>query len=213
MERPQTVNPDPCHKLLSCRLVLLVYKQGFMSTSPPPPQRHWTILSQKVVYPGRPWLEVTQDEVLLPSGRTIPDFHAIWMSDYAILFAETDDGQVLLGRVYKQGVGQVTLTFPGGAVDANEDVITAAKRELLEETGYAAREWTVKAKMVVHANYGCGHAHFVHAKGLTKVQEPPHDDTEELVVEFHPRAALRGLLERGEIEVMDCAAMLGVMGV
>ena len=174
---------------------------------------HWTTLSQKVVYPGRPWLEVTQDEVLLPSGRTIPDFHAIWMSDYAILFAETDDGQVLLGRVYKQGVGRVTLTFPGGAVDANEDVITAAKRELLEETGYAAREWTVKAKMVVHANYGCGHAHFVHAKGLTKVQEPPHDDTEELVVEFHPRAALRGLLERGEIEVMDCAAMLGVIGV
>jgi ADP-ribose pyrophosphatase len=178
-----------------------------------PSKRHWTILSQKVVYPGRPWLEVTQDEVLLPSGRTIPDFHAIWMSDYAILFAETDDGQVLLGRVYKQGVGQVTLTFPGGAVDEDEDVITAAKRELLEETGYTAREWTVKAKMVVHANYGCGHAHFVHAKGLTKVQEPPHDDTEELTVEFYPRSALRGLLERGEIVVMDCAAMLGVMGV
>jgi len=45
------------------------------------------------------------------------------------------------------------------------------------------------------------------------VQEPPHDDTEELTVEFYPRSTLRGLLERGEIEVMDCAAMLGVMGV
>jgi ADP-ribose pyrophosphatase len=183
--------------------------------NPPPTanSRHWTTLSQKVVYLGRPFLEVRQDEVRLPSGRTIPDFHGIWMPDYVALFAETDDGQVLLGRLYKQGTGSETLIFPGGVIDQGEEALTAAKRELLEETGYAAREWTVKAKMVVHGNYGCGHAHFVHAKGLTKVQEPPHDDTEELVVEFHPRAALRGLLEQGEIEVMDCAAMLGVMGV
>jgi len=183
-----------------------------MTAQPPSHSRHWTTLSRKVVYPGRPWLEVRQEEVRLPSGRTIPDFHHIWLPDYVIMFAETDDGQVLLGRLYKQGAGTETLIFPGGAMDKDEDALTSAKRELLEETGYAAREWSVKAKMVVHANYGCGHAHFVHAKGLTKVQEPPHDDTEELTVEFYPRSALRGLLERGEIVVMDCAAMLGVMG-
>jgi ADP-ribose pyrophosphatase len=158
-------------------------------------------------------LVVIQEQVRLPSGQTIPDFHHIWLPDYVIMFAETDDGQVLMGRLYKHGAADETLIFPGCAVDADEDVVTAAQRELLEETGYAARDWTVKAKMVVHANYGCGHAHFVHAKGLTKVQEPPHDDTEELTVEFYPRSTLRGLLERGEIEVMDCAAMLGVMGV
>lgn len=92
----------------------------------------------------------------LPSGRTIPDFHHIWLPDYVIMFAETDDGQVLMGRLYKHGAADETLIFPGGAVDADEDVVTAAQRELLEETGYAARDWTVKAKMVVHANYGCG---------------------------------------------------------
>jgi ADP-ribose pyrophosphatase len=179
----------------------------------PPCERSWTTLSQKVVYSGRPYLEVRQEEVRLPSGRTIPDFHEIWMPDYVVIFAETDGEQVLLGRLYKQGVGTETLMFPGGSIDHGEEVLAAAKRELLEETGYQAREWTVKAKMAVHGNYGCGHAHFVHAKGLTKIQEPPYDDTEELAVEFHPRAVLRSLLLRGEIEVMDCAAMLGVMGV
>lgn len=176
------------------------------------PSRRWLTLSSRVVHSARPWLEVRQDEVRLPSGRTIPDFHHIWMPDYVILFAETDDGQVLMVRGYKQGIGVESLVFPGGVIDPREEPLEAAKRELLEETGYAAREWSARGRLVVHSNYGCGHAHFMHAKGLTKVQEPPPDDTEELVVEFHPRTALRGLLERGEIVLLDCAAMLGVMG-
>ena len=183
-----------------------------MSSPSKSPERRWVTQGSKVVYSARPWLELRQDEVLLPSGRTIPDFHHVWLPDYVILFVETDDGQVLMGRVYKQGIGFESLVFPGGSIDEGEEPLEAARRELLEETGYEAREWTLKAKLVVHGNYGCGHAHFVHAKGLTKVQEPPPDDTEELAVEFHPRGTLRGLWERGEIVLLDCVAMLGVMG-
>ncbi len=172
----------------------------------------WSTKSSKVVYGARPWLEISRQEIELPSGRILHDFHHVWVSDYAIICAETDDGQILLGRLYKHGVQAVSLVFPGGAISQGEDALVAAKRELLEETGYEAREWDMKSKLVVHANYGCGMAYYFHAKGLTKVQEPPHDDTEELSVEFYPRSEVRGLMDRGDIVLIDCVAMLGVMG-
>jgi len=172
----------------------------------------WITQSSTIAYAARPFLEVSREEILLPSGRVIPDFHRIWMSDYAILCAETDDGRILLARIYKQGVKDTTLIFPGGCIGEREDPLEAAKRELLEETGYTAREWRVMAKSVVHANYGCGQAHFIHAKGLTKTQDAAVDDTEELVVEFHSRAEVRALMERREIVILDCLAMIGVMG-
>ena len=174
--------------------------------------RKWITRSSEVVYGARPWLEISREEVELPSGRTVTDFHRVWITDYAILCAETDDGQILLGRIYKHGVGDVTLIFPGGGISDGENPLVAAKRELLEETGFEARDWTLKTKLVVHANYGAGYAHFFHAKGLTKVQEPVRDDTEDISVEFHPRSEVRALYERGEIVLLDCLAMLAVMG-
>lgn len=174
--------------------------------------RKWVTRSSEVVYGARPWLEISREEIELPSGRTLTDFHRVWITDYAILCAETDDGQILLGRIYKHGIGEVSLIFPGGGISEGEDPLVAAKRELLEETGFIAREWTLKAKLVVHANYGAGYAHYFHAKGLTKVQEPALDDTEDISVEFFPRSEVRALYERGEIVLLDCLAMLAVMG-
>lgn len=174
--------------------------------------RKWITKRSEVVYGARPWLEITREEVELPSGRTLRDFHHVWLADYTIMCAETDDGQILLGRIYKHGVRDVSLVFPGGAIGHGENTLEAAKRELLEETGYEAREWTLLSKHVVHANYGAGHAWYFYAKGLTKVREPSHDDTEEMTVEFYPRAEVRKLYERGEIVLLDSIAMLGAVG-
>lgn len=75
----------------------------------------WITRSSTLAYAARPFLEVSREEILLPSGRVIPDFHRIWMSDYAILCAETDDGRILLARIYKHGVKDTTLIFPAAA--------------------------------------------------------------------------------------------------
>lgn len=171
----------------------------------------WQVLSNEVVFSARPFLEISRQQVALPNGRRIPDFHQAWIVDYVIICAETDQGDVVMERLYKHGVRDVTLIFPGGGIAHGEDPLVAAQRELLEETGYKAAQWTLLKKLVVHANYGCGHAHFYHAKGAKLVQPPSHDDLEDIEVELHPRSKLGTLVENGSIALVDCMAMLGAL--
>ena len=53
-----------------------------------------------------------------------------------------DDEQVILERQFRYPLGRTFIEFPAGKIDTGEDLLGCAQRELLEETGYVAREWT-----------------------------------------------------------------------
>jgi ADP-ribose pyrophosphatase len=171
----------------------------------------WQILDSEVVYSARPFLEIERQRVLLPDGRQIEDFHQAWVTDYAIIYAETEVGDVVMVRLYKHGARAIGLMFPGGGIHAGEQPLEAAQRELLEETGYVSDDWALLKKLVVHANYGCGHAYYFHAKRARLVAAPSHDDLEVISVELHPRQSLAGLFYGDEIVFMDCVAMLALV--
>ena len=171
----------------------------------------WQILDSEVVYSARPFLEIERQRVLLPDGRQIEDFHQAWVTDYAIIYAETEVGDVVMVRLYKHGARAIGLMFPGGGIHAGEQPLEAAQRELLEETGYVSDDWALLKKLVVHANYGCGHAYYFHAKRARLVAAPSHDDLEVISVELHARQSLAGLFYGDEIVFMDCVAMLALV--
>jgi ADP-ribose pyrophosphatase len=154
--------------------------------------KHWTTLNRRVEFSGGPIREIAKETVLLPDGRIVPDFYTAKMGDYALVYAVTEQGAVLVLRQYKHGVGRVCLTFPGGYIAPGEDPALAAERELLEETGYRGTSLTPLGAFVVNANQGCNTAHLFRVDGCRWEREANAGDLEEMeLVEFTPGELLR----------------------
>lgn len=135
----------------------------------------------------------------LPNGHVIDEFHVLEYPDWACVLPLTEAGEAVLVEQYRHSVGTVSLEFPAGVIDPGESADAAARRELREETGYAARSWRRLGKLAVepgrHTNYG----HLYVAEGAHRVAEPDLDASEDIALRLVPAASLPALVEAGEI--------------
>lgn len=164
-------------------------------SGPPAP---WTRLASRTLL-RRWWMTLREDRVRLPSGHVLEEYHVAEYPDWACVLALTASGEAVLVEQYRYGIERVCLELPAGAVDAGEDIEAAARRELLEETGYASDDWLRLGALAVepgrHTNFG----HVFVARGCRRVAEPEHDAGEDLAVRLMPAAALPALVEAGRI--------------
>ena len=92
----------------------------------------WKILSSRYLFP-----KFRSDKCELPNGKPYKAF-VMEFDSWANILPVTKDDQVVLIRQYRHGVQEVLYELPGGVVEEGEDPLEGAKRELMEETGYAA---------------------------------------------------------------------------
>jgi len=107
--------------------------------------------SSKLVYSGR-LLKVHEDEVVLPDGNTARREY-VAHPGAAVILALFADNSILLERQYRYAVSQHCYELPAGKLEPDEPSIETAKRELLEETGYVAQEWSVVCTMLPCIGY------------------------------------------------------------
>lgn len=170
--------------------------------------RHWRTLRRDVVFAGGPVREVSVEAVQLPDGRTIDDYYVVRLPDYVLVYAETPDGRVPLFRQYRHGPRRECLTFPGGAIEAGEAAIDAARRELLEELGLASDDWRSLGAFVTNANQGCNTVYLFHARGCQPVTMPQSDDLEEATVEYFDAESLLSADRLQEVGLTSHVALL-----
>jgi ADP-ribose pyrophosphatase len=96
-------------------------------------------VEQKTVYQGK-LLHVREDVVRLPDGATSRREYIVHPGA-AMVLAMPDAHSVIMERQYRYPVRAHMYELPAGKLDPGEDPLTAAKRELLEETGYRAAQW------------------------------------------------------------------------
>jgi ADP-ribose pyrophosphatase len=170
----------------------------------------WKTLSRKLVYSQPPWLTVEHHAVELPGGRVIPDWPWIITPDYANVVAQTAEGDYLLFRQTKYGLSGDSLALVGGFVAPGEEPFAAVQRELLEETGYTAGDWTELGHFLVDPNRGIATGHLYLAQGARKTGDPIPDDLEEQQLVRLSRSELEAALDRGEIKVLAWAAAVAL---
>lgn len=86
------------------------------------------------------FLHVVRETVRLPDGGHATREFVLHPGAVAVV-AILDDGRLVLERQYRHPTGRVMIEIPAGKLDAGEGELACAQRELLEETGYVAREW------------------------------------------------------------------------
>jgi ADP-ribose pyrophosphatase len=167
------------------------------------------VLSSRVVYRG-PAFRVTADEVLEPSGvRTRRDI--VHHSGSVVILAVEDGGpepNVLLERQYRHAAQQMLWELPAGRIDDGEKGLAAAKRELLEETGYTALHWKCILRFYASPGFLAETMDIYSAHGLRRGKAQPEAD-EVIRTRMVPLSTAVGMVMKGAIR--DAKTIAGVL--
>jgi ADP-ribose pyrophosphatase len=112
------------------------------------------------------FLKVCRDTVRLPDGHSATREYVIHPGAVVVV-PLLDDGRVVMERQYRYPVERVMVEFPAGKLDPGEDPFVCGRRELLEETGYTAREWAYAGAMHLAVAYSTEIIHIYFARGLS----------------------------------------------
>lgn len=148
----------------------------------------------------KPWLTLRQDRVRLSSGAVIDDYFVLEYPPWVNVVAVTPDDRVVLVRQYRHGLGRVDFKLAAGVVDAGDSSPeAAARRELLEETGYRGGDW--RPLMVASANPST-HSNLTYsflALGVERVALPSPEVTEDIEVLMIPVDEVERMVEEGQV--------------
>lgn len=139
---------------------------------------------------------VREDRSVSPASGAEYSFFIIEASDWINVIPLTTDGRIVCVRQYRHGTEEITLEVPGGIVDEGEEPLTAALREMTEETGYEADETIHIGTVAPNPAIQNNRCHTFLATNCRKMGGQDLDGAEEIAVELiHPSDVPRLVLE------------------
>lgn len=158
------------------------------------------------------WIDFRRSEYRMPDGTTFAPFYSYSRRDYVVIVATDEEGKYICVRQYRHGIKRVTTEFCAGGIErldgkeygsrndtaAVEAAVDAAKRELLEETGYESDEWSFLLSIPSNATMADNYANIFVAKNCRKISGQHLDDTEFLNVHLYTRSEIDAMIQSGE---------------
>ncbi len=161
----------------------------------------WQVLESKYSYRD-PWLAVRSDTVRVPNGTVLSPYHTIEFPEWVCAVALTPQQEILLIEEYRHGVKRLSFELPCGAPDHDgEDVLDAMKRELLEETGFAAQEWHALGSSTANTARQNNRVHAFLALDVRRVSDQKLDPGEVIRAHLVPWAKFVADLAEGRLEI------------
>ncbi len=154
-----------------------------------------------------PWYGVRQDRILLPDGSE-GVYNVLELPDAVWILPVTTTGEVVLLRHYRYPLQKWIWELPAGHVEAGDEPLESAQRELREETGGEASEWRFLLKSNTMKGIGTETAHLFLATGVT-LGATAHEPAEVMTVHPLPAAEVLRMARAGEIE--DAISVLALL--
>jgi 8-oxo-dGTP pyrophosphatase MutT (NUDIX family) len=169
----------------------------------------WKIVGEKKIYDNK-WINLTEYNVINPSGNK-GIYGKVHFKNFAIGIVPLDDelNTYLVGQ-YRFTLSAYSWEIPEGGGPMDVDMLESAKRELKEETGLVAAEWTRLLNFHLSNSVSDEHGAIFLARKLSQ-QEAMPDETEELVVKKLPFEEAYHMVESGQIT--DSLAVAGILKV
>jgi ADP-ribose pyrophosphatase len=161
----------------------------------------WQVLESKYSYRDR-WLAVRSDTVRVSNGTVLSPYHTIEFPEWVCAIALTPEREIVLIEEYRHGIERNSFELPCGTPDhEGESVLDATKRELREETGYAAEEWHALGSSTANTARQNNRVHAFLALDARKVGEPEFDAGEVITTHLVPWERFLADLADGRLEI------------
>ena len=168
----------------------------------------WEVLKSEYLF-ERPWLTVRKDCVRIPNGQVNDEFYVLEYPDWINVIAVTEEGEFVLERQYRHGLGKTCYEIPAGVIEEGESPLEAARRELMEETGYGEGEWREFMTLSGNSSTTNNYSHCFIATNVRKLSDRQHlDRTEDITVCLLSRNQVLDLLLNDQIKQSLMAAPL-----
>ncbi|MBD1396994.1 NUDIX hydrolase [Pontibacter sp. JH31] len=167
----------------------------------------WKTLKSEIVFEHK-WYTLRRDHVELPNGQEMDDYFVSVRPDVVLTFPVTEDGQVLFVRQYKHAAGDIFIELPGGVIDAHEtEPLAAAKRELLEETGYTSDDVEPLLQVIDNPTKDTNRVYYFLARNVREVAAQDLDESENIEVLKVPLHEVEQMILNGQINVAGSVAL------
>ncbi len=163
------------------------------------------------------WIDFRRGDYKLPNGEIIGPIYNYSKHSFSVVVATDPEGRFVCVRQYRHGIDEITTEFPAGAIEFKEksdvpyitydnivatedEAFEAAKRELLEETGYTSDNWKHLMTIPANATLANSRVHIYSATDCKRVGEQELDETEFLYVKLLSEEELLKRINGGDFK-------------
>lgn len=170
--------------------------------------KKWEIINSSYIFHHPPWAVFRKDSLRMPNGNEVPDYYVIEYPDWINVLGITTDKQFVMIKQYRHALGEISFELAAGVIDDGETPLQAAKRELLEETGYGNGNWKTWTKLCANPATHNNYTHTFLATGIQKIQEQNLENIEEIEVHLFSKQQVLDILNSNQITQALQAASL-----
>ncbi|MFN6947211.1 MAG: NUDIX hydrolase [Cytophagaceae bacterium] len=172
--------------------------------------KEWQVISSENIIWNK-WCKVKKDVVKLPGGSIVDDYYVNVRPDVVLIVAVTKENKFLLVRQYKHGLGEIVTEVPGGVIDEEEaSPEVAARRELMEETGFGGGLFTHIATLSDNPTKDTNKLYVYLAQNVSFQTEPKVDEMEDIDVLEVDKKDIMKMILNGDIYVSGSISALSI---